>query len=113
MCSLQSLATSTQRKIRVAPFHMACYSAFCINPKPHGMKRRSKSDPRLQDDRALPNGVYGLSSHLAEKQRSKDAHPMERRGRNQGKLNRLVQMPPQASSQCREEHGTGPIRGFI
>lgn len=42
MCSLQSLATSTQRKIRVAPFHMAHYSAFCINPKPQGMKRWSK-----------------------------------------------------------------------
>lgn len=54
MCSLQSLATSTQRKIRVAPFHMAHYSAFCINPKPQGMKRWSKSDPRLQDDQALP-----------------------------------------------------------
>lgn len=113
MCSLQSLATSTQRKIRVAPFHMVHYSAFCINLKPHGMKRWSKSDPRLQDDQVLPNGVYGLSSHLAEKQRSKDVHPMEGRGRNQGKLNRLVQMLPQAPSQYREEHGTWPIRGFI
>lgn len=112
MCSLQSLATSTQRKIRVAPFHMARYSAFCINPKPQRMKKWSKSDPRLQDDQALPNGVYGLSSHLAEKQRSKDAHPMEGRGRNQGKLNSLVQMPPQAPSQ-RRENGTGPVRGFI
>lgn len=54
MCSLQSLATSTQRKITVAPFHMAHYSAFYINPKPQGMKRWSKSDPRLQDDQALP-----------------------------------------------------------
>lgn len=90
MCSLQSLATSTQRKMRVAPFHMAHYSVFCINPKPQGMKNWSKSDPRPQGDQALPNGVYGLSSHLAEKQRSKDTHPTEGRGRNQGKLNRLV-----------------------
>lgn len=35
------------------------------------------------------------------------------RGRKQGKLNRLVHMPPQAPSQCKEENGTGPIRGFI
>lgn len=27
--------------------------------------------------RLYPKEVYGLSSHLAEKQRSKDAHPME------------------------------------
>lgn len=77
------------------------------------MKKWSKSDPRLQDDQALPNRVYGLSSHVAEKQRSEDAHPMEGRGRNRGKLNRLVQMPPQAPSQCREENGTGPVRVFI
>lgn len=95
MCSLQSLATSTQRKTRLAPFHMAHYSAFCINPKPQGMKKWSKSEPRLQDDQALPNKDYGLSSHLAEKQSSKDAHPVEGRGRDQEKLNRLVQMPPQ------------------
>lgn len=56
---------------------MAHYSAFCINPKPQGLKRWSKSDPRLQDDRLYPKEVYGLSSHLAEKQKSKDAHPME------------------------------------
>lgn len=53
---------------------MAHYSAFCINPKPQGLKRWSK---RLQDDRLYPKEVYALSSHLAEKQRSNDAHPME------------------------------------
>jgi len=113
MHSRQSLAASTQRNMGVAPFHTVHYSALCVNPEPRGMKWWSESDPRLQDDQALPHGVYGLSSHLAEKQRSEDAHPVERRGRNWGKLNRLVQMPPQAPSQCREENGTGPIRGFI
>lgn len=54
-----------------------------------------------------------MGSAPTEKQRSKDAHPVEGRGRIQEKLNRLVQMPPQALSQCREENGTGPVRGFI
>lgn len=111
MCSLQSLAASTQRE-GLAPFHMVPYSAFCLNPKPQGENRWSNSDPRLQDNQTFLPGVCGLSSHLAAKQRSKDAHPVERRGRNWGKLNRLVQMPPQAPSQHRENR-TGPVRGFI
>jgi len=57
--------------------------------------------------------VYGLSSHLAETQRSKDAHPVWGGGRNKRKLNRLDQKPPQIPSHCREEDGMGPVRGFI
>lgn len=108
---LQSLAASAQRKRRVTPFHTVHYFALGINPKPQGMKRWSKSHPSLQDDQVLPNGVYGLSSHLAEKETSEDAYQWRRR--KQGKLNRLVHLPPQAPSQCKEENGTGPIRGFI
>lgn len=81
--SLQSLAASAQRKRRVTPFHTVHYSALCINPKPQGMKRWSKSHLSLQDDQVLPNGVHRLSSHLAEKQRPKDAQSME--GKEAGK----------------------------
>lgn len=51
-----------------SPLHALRYSAFRINPKPQEMKKWNKSDPRLQDDRASPNRVYRLSSHLAEMQ---------------------------------------------